>query len=192
MINAENVNVKLIKKVSSVLFDALDTKNKKFAKNIVKNWNPLEAYNIAFEDVQKVRASYLLQDPGIWQLILQEMKSKPIKTVKESEILETFDLIVSTFDISPISLFIYYVQESDNGQSIATILNADCVQSFTAILYTHYFFILLDREYFYSKTKTALIQEIGIIKASGRQDEMNYILKKTARVIDIDDFDSIF
>ena len=179
------MEVNIIKKVSKVVFNDVIKRENHFAANVISDWNTLKAYNIAFEDVQKVRASYMLQDPAVWELIFRNLRTKKEKSEWEHEILKEYDRVHDVFSLSPFELYLVYVQATKNKHCIAVTLNVDCIQSFTVLLYIYHFFRVLKREYFYNLIEKRIEDESAIIKVLGRESEKNTIISKLSRTIDL-------
>jgi len=183
------MEVTIIKKVSNVYFHDTDKRAQDFAIKFVKSWNTLEAYNQAFEDVQKVRASYMLQDPAVWELIFTNLRKKDKRTQWENEIITEYDRIVETFDLSPFELYLIFADKGKNDQCIAVSLNIDCLESYKVLTYLYHFFTLLKRKIFYRTVKDRLQDEANMIKALGKKSEKDAMLRTLSKIIDIDDME---
>jgi hypothetical protein len=184
----EDKIIKVIKQVSAVLADHLDERTKDFAVRYARSGNGTESYNLAFEDVQKVRASNVLQDPEIWELIFAELRTKENLSKWEIDIMQEYDQITETFDMSPFDLYAIYVHKGKNKENcISVSLNIDCIQSYQVLLYLYRFFKLLQRKIFYKTTLKRLQDESNVIKALGREKEKDAMLRSLSKIIDMDD-----
>lgn len=172
--------ISLVKKVNKIVIDGNLERIKAFAKKLVENeyvkWDVVGAYNDAFIDVQKVRASNILQETSVWECIISELKSKTTKSKIEKQIIKNNEIIKEVFQLSPFELYNIYV-ENNNGSTIAESLNIDCSQCFSTLIYLNHYFKLLNRDYFYKMCKNALAKEMETMEAFGKKHEMDRIIQ---------------
>lgn len=183
------MEVKIIKQVSNVVFTDTDQRDKHFASLFVNSWDTLQAYNQAFEDVQKVRASYMLQDPAIWELIFINLRKKEKRTIWENDIIKEYDRILEDYKLSPFELYLTFVHKGTKDDCLAVCLNIDCIIAYEILLNLYHFFTLLKRKIFYKNVKLRLKDEVNLIMMLERENEKAAVTKKLSKIIDVDDMD---
>ena len=177
MVSYDNLVVQVINKVSSVVFTDLTSRHKKFAKKYVDCYDSKIAYEYAFDDVQQVRASNMLKDITVWELIFSEMMLKKDPTKKELEMIDAYNTVKEDFELSPFEIFKFYV-EKQGETTMAGKLNIDCCQSFKTLVFCWPFFKIINREFFYKPLREVIKKESEMIDFLGRKDEKKWILSK--------------
>lgn len=167
-------NITLVKKVTKIIFEDKNKYEDDFARQLAfNNFKIHDAYQSAFKDVAKVKASALLQDVRIWQVIFDTLLNKDIKnqTDTEQEWIESYQKFIDQFEISPFEAFSFYVENHKNiGKPIAEIISDNPVQDIMILAFLYKFFDEIEREYFYSMTKDRLKEEIKQVELTAKHD----------------------
>lgn len=175
--NIDKEAIKLVRRVTKISFEENESKLKKFAKEFVKTNDSLNAYNIAFEKINQVRASTLLLETETWEFIIHQLKQKEGKSIKEKEIIALYDLIEEVFQLSPFAIFDIYVQKCEDDQPLCEKMAISSTLCFSSLLYAHHFFRIIEREYFYRLTFFSLQKEIEKMRVFGQDLEIASIVK---------------
>jgi hypothetical protein len=186
--SVQNNVVKLVRRVTKMSFDLKESKINSFAKEFVKSKDSLKAYNTSFEEINKVRASSLLLETETWEAIIYHIRYKKDKDIKEAEIINLYDLITETFQISPFAIFDIYVHKQSDDQTLAEKMAISSNLVFSSLLYAHHFFRILEREYFYRLTFMSLKNQLEIMKMFGQSSEIQAIIN-AAKKDDIDSYE---
>jgi hypothetical protein len=170
-------NVEVVKQYTKVVIDKLDDRHKKFAEKYLDNLNSLEAYNFAYCDIQEVRASTMLKDPELWEVIFEKLKEKKEISNQENDWVNCYNKIKENLDLSPFEIFRIFVEKSKDSTLGAT-LNIDCIQAFQYLLFAAIFFKKIKREYFFKKTKEVMFNELAMIEVCSRETEKKLVINK--------------
>lgn len=177
MVDCDNLIVNIVKKTTSVIFSDFSSREMIFAKKYAETKNSEDSYNFAFSDVNKVRASSLLQNTEIWEVVIDHLRKKNKKTIEESLIIKHYDEYKESFVISPLEAYRLFVDEND-GQTISSKLQIDCCNSLRFLIFAYPFFKTLNRDYFIKNITKAINNDIDQINVQCRGSEKDYILRK--------------
>jgi hypothetical protein len=151
-----DVNIKLIKKISNIVFEDKNKYQKAFAKELATNgFQVREAYIKSFQHLDKIRASTLLEAPETMNHYYEALKSRFRKyknhkkqkhSKEEINFINQYDLIIDLFGVDPFSLFVFYVEYNKQIQStISEFISTDPLKDIQVLIYLYGFF---DKIYF--------------------------------------------
>ena len=119
-----------------------------FCKLYVSGKSPLEAYNESHRTVNKVRASIYLQNPWIWDKVIDELRA----TGKEKHLVESYDQCLNETGMTPTKIFYEYCQNknhfSDDDDDIFYPLKVCCL--------AYLFFYNLERVFFTNRLREVI------------------------------------
>jgi hypothetical protein len=171
------VNVTVQKKICNIVFDNEDHYLRDFAEQLALNgFNVSQAFNKAYKKINKIRASYALQEPTVWKHYFEKLKSKPNKMPTERKYLELYDQLTETFDMDPFSLYKYYVEIlPDSNQPLASLISSSPAKDFTVLIYLHKFFEDINRIYFLRKVEDRIANDYAQVIAMSDAKECDRI-----------------
>lgn len=172
------MEILLVKKVTKIVFEDKNKYEDEFARQLALNdFQIYQAYQTAFKDVAKVKASVLLQDPRIWQIYFEQLLKKEAlqRNDIEQEWTECYEKFVDQYEISPFEAFVFYVENhKDLDKPIAELISDNPVQNIMILAFLYKFFYDIEREYFYTKTKDRLLEEMEQIELTAKRDSKIY------------------
>ena len=155
------VNIAVAQHIEKVVIENPDELRKRFARCYAKTFDSLEAYRMAYADVDSVRASTMLQDLGIWKVIFSEIESKGDVADMEAEWLRSYSLVKEVFGLDPFDLYAAYVLKTADGNTVADALNQDSYNIVMVLAFLYDFFLTIrtstkgtERKFFLKEIET--------------------------------------
>lgn len=168
------MEILLVKKVTKIVFEDKNKYEDEFARQLALNdFQIHRAYQTAFKDVAKVKASVLLQDPRIWQIYFEQLLKKEAlrRNDIEQEWTECYEKFVDQYEISPFEAFVFYVENhKDLEKPIARLISDNPVQNIMILGFLYKFFYDIERDYFARETQVRLQEEMEQIELTAKRD----------------------
>lgn len=142
---------------------SLDNNQKQFVRDYITNgWDSLAAYNSSHKNVNKVRASSLLQSPAIWYEIIEQVKAR-IKAnedvcVSDKQAVRCYDLCKSATGADPVKIFQVYTKIDAKSNTVKSH-DLDVLMVIRKLCYAYHFFEHLERTYFMEHLRCAIKSE---------------------------------
>ncbi len=188
----DKIKITVKNKISRLIFDK-NIYYDKFVDNLLNsNFSILDSYRSAFKDVDKIRAANLLQKTEVWKKYFKKLETKQGKTKSEKEKIRLYSQFKQQFILCPFDAYIYYVEDVEEGSTIANILGADTNSIILVLSFLYRFMQELKRDYFMNRIKNKIIEEIEQIqltsrynfKILGKFENTKHFLKKNDIIIE--------
>lgn len=168
----EAINVSLVKQINKIVFDSSDDYHLNFGRELAKNgFSVLEAFYKTYYQVNKIRASQLLEDTSVWKVFFEELVKREEHTTQERDWLEAYNLVKDNYIFDPFSLYVYYVEKDQEiKQSVASVISSDPVKDLQVLIYLYHFFTVLNREHFLRKIKPRITEELAQLAITDNKD----------------------
>ena len=172
----DKIEIRLIKKIEKIVMEDADKYKKAFASELVNTgFNVQESHGRAYKTVNKIRASTLLQDTGVWKQYFALLPNKHQKSKQEEMYIKAYNEFKEDFRMSPFDMWIYYVQYNEEIKgAVINIISPDCVKNIWVLGYLYKFFKTINRSYFYEKVRARIIEEIKEVELTRKNYPEKY------------------
>lgn len=147
-----------------------DTSNKltvskmRFCELYAESHDSLLAYRTSHKNVEKARASILLQSSTIWKEIFRQLQAKDAKTPQDDRIIHIYTFAKEKLGRCPFDAYEAHLNQT----------NPDTIDAVRSMAYTMQFFIRLNRSYFLSRMRKVLNEELEYIDLIGKKNKKLY------------------